>query len=90
MDEEEETIKRRTSERGKGETLPRRRRTDRQPLASAPDLPAQTPGADGPSSDEVAARAFELYERRGGEHGRAMDDWLEAERQLASEKKQKS
>ena len=32
--------------------------------------------------DRVARRAYELYERRGGEHGRALDDWLEAEGEL--------
>lgn len=32
--------------------------------------------------ERIAARAFELYEARGGEHGQAMDDWLEAERQI--------
>ena len=28
------------------------------------------------------ARAFEYYCSRGGEHGRDMDDWLAAEREL--------
>lgn len=32
--------------------------------------------------ERIAARAFELYEARGGEDGQAMDDWLEAERQI--------
>jgi hypothetical protein len=32
--------------------------------------------------DEVARRAYEIYQRRGGEHGADLDDWLEAERQL--------
>ena len=34
------------------------------------------------SSDEVAKRAYEIYQARGGQHGADMDDWLEAERQL--------
>ena len=34
--------------------------------------------------DEVAARAYELWEGRGGAHGRDREDWLEAERQLAA------
>ena len=32
--------------------------------------------------DDVARRAYELFLARGGEHGRDMDDWLEAERLL--------
>ena len=34
------------------------------------------------SADAFAARAFEYYCSRGGEHGRDMDDWLAAEREL--------
>ncbi|MEO7275225.1 MAG: DUF2934 domain-containing protein [Vicinamibacterales bacterium] len=34
------------------------------------------------SDDVIAARAFEYYCSRGGEHGRDMDDWLAAEREL--------
>jgi hypothetical protein len=30
----------------------------------------------------VASRAYELYVARGGQHGRALDDWLEAEQEL--------
>jgi hypothetical protein len=33
----------------------------------------------------VSARAHELYVRRGKVAGRALDDWLEAERQLREE-----
>ena len=32
--------------------------------------------------EEVADRAYEFYQRRGGEHGHDQDDWFEAERQL--------
>jgi hypothetical protein len=28
----------------------------------------------------IAKKAYELYEKRGRQPGRAMDDWLEAER----------
>jgi hypothetical protein len=34
--------------------------------------------------EDVARRAYELFLARGGEHGRAIDDWLEAERQLST------
>jgi hypothetical protein len=31
----------------------------------------------------VTQRAYELYEQRGRQEGRALEDWLNAERQLA-------
>jgi Protein of unknown function (DUF2934) len=31
---------------------------------------------------EIARRAFEVYCARGGQHGRDLDDWLQAEREL--------
>ena len=33
-------------------------------------------------SERIRQRAFEIFERRGGGHGFAMDDWLDAERDL--------
>jgi hypothetical protein len=35
--------------------------------------------------ERIAARAFEIYEARGGEHGRDVDDWLAAEEQVDAE-----
>ncbi len=35
-----------------------------------------------PLKDEVACRAHELYLRRGGEHGKDVEDWLKAEKEL--------
>ena len=32
--------------------------------------------------DEVAKRAYEIYQNRGGTDGADLDDWLEAEREL--------
>jgi hypothetical protein len=36
------------------------------------------------SHDVIAARAFDLYERSGHPHGRDVEFWLEAERQMKS------
>ena len=36
----------------------------------------------GITDSDIARRAYELYEQRGGEHGHDMDDWLQAEREL--------
>lgn len=39
------------------------------------------------NSDDISARAYELYEERGGEHGRDWDDWLQAERELQARRR---
>lgn len=33
----------------------------------------------------IAKRAYELYSERGYRHGYALDDWLEAEREILSQ-----
>lgn len=33
----------------------------------------------------IAKRAYELYAERGYRHGAALDDWLEAEREIVSQ-----
>ena len=35
-----------------------------------------------PTHAEIARRAFELYQARGGTHGSDLNDWLHAEREL--------
>jgi hypothetical protein len=40
-----------------------------------------------PSPEEVAAEAYYIYCERGGEHGRDMDDWFEAERRLSDRRR---
>ena len=43
-----------------------------------------------PTSEElhgdIAIRAYELYERRGWDHGEELTDWLEAEQQVLTQK----
>ena len=52
------------------------------------DSPEGTPqqAGDTPAAprdrNRIAARAYQLYEARGGGDGRDMDDWLQAEREL--------
>jgi hypothetical protein len=60
-----------------------------------PAMPAAAPGGEKTGLVERAAtraaahqrrvtqRAYELYEERGRQEGRTLDDWLNAERQLA-------
>lgn len=62
----------------------RRKGSDRQPASAAADSP-QTAGLESSqppmSENTVARRAYELYEQRGGEHGRDWDDWFQAEQE---------
>ena len=39
-------------------------------------------GEGDPSYEQIAEAAYQRYLRRGGEHGRDFDDWVEAEREL--------
>jgi hypothetical protein len=43
---------------------------------------APSTNAEAPNAENVAKRAFELYQERGGGHGRDLEDWLRAEREL--------
>ena len=45
----------------------------------SPDRNALT---EGPSREEIAQRAYELYLARGGADGSEQEDWLRAEREL--------
>jgi len=66
---------------------PRRRKSDlTSPVADAGSSPEyMPPGVDAMRGVEgVRQRAFELYEARGRESGRELDDWLAAERELVT------
>ncbi|MGC2281973.1 MAG: DUF2934 domain-containing protein, partial [Candidatus Acidiferrales bacterium] len=38
-----------------------------------------------PSGEEIARLAHDLYLQRGGEHGKDVEDWLRAEKELSDE-----
>ena len=57
-----------------------RRRTSRSSTSSAEDFRQPTP----PSAEDVARRAYEIFEARGAQPGWDLDDWLQAERELSS------
>jgi hypothetical protein len=71
-----------------------RRRNDRDPLnqiADTPDSEGTATGnapsaverlASGRTHDEIARRAYQLFEERGREPGREWEDWFRAEREL--------
>jgi hypothetical protein len=44
-----------------------------------------TPPRPTSSSEEIARRAYELFLARGGAHGHDLEDWFQAERELAWE-----
>jgi hypothetical protein len=50
--------------------MPSRRRSDSHPRRD-------------PITEAIARRAFELFVARGQQHGHDIDDWLQAERELA-------
>ncbi|OLC40993.1 MAG: hypothetical protein AUH43_25365 [Acidobacteria bacterium 13_1_40CM_65_14] len=65
--------------------------TDQRPIDLDPgrrpeSLDALTSGstsmASEPSEHDIRMRAYHRYLERGGEHGLAFDDWVEAEREL--------
>ncbi len=75
-------------------STPRRRRKDHETLNPVVGTLATVPIATGevpnpvtsleatPTHDEIARRAHQLYEARGGAHGRDVEDWRQAEREL--------
>jgi hypothetical protein len=67
---------------------PRARRRQRVPDHSSAAPPTvvngAAPGAAPRESrmNAIAIRAHEIYEARGGQHGTALEDWLQAEREI--------
>ena len=58
------------------------------------EVPVSTPAAEEvasneaePSLEAIAQRAYEIYNARGGVHGKDADDWLEAELELRASKR---
>jgi Protein of unknown function (DUF2934) len=43
-------------------------------------------GRKEPLVEEIACRAHELYLQRGGEHGKDVEDWVRAEKELSDER----
>lgn len=50
------------------------------PRRESQRTPATREGGD--LQGQVAKRAYELYEQRGGQDGYALEDWLQAEREI--------
>jgi hypothetical protein len=55
--------------------------TDLQVTTSVlPEVPANIPSAD--VAEAIRVRAYELWEKRGRQHGGDAEDWLEAEAEI--------
>ena len=51
------------------------------PTNGSPAKVAKMPAA-GPPHDKIRERAYELYEKRGNEHGLDKQDWIHAEQEI--------
>ena len=45
---------------------------------------------NGPTHEEIAQRAYEIFEKSGSKPGRDLENWLTAETQLLSARKQEA
>ena len=62
------------------------KRVYRAPSDKSPGGEERAAGTGGNSAldTEIRLRAYQLYVERGGEHGRDLDDWLQAKREFES------
>jgi hypothetical protein len=44
--------------------------------------PTPAPVRSGPTHEQIARRAYEIFLARGGQHGHHEQDWFQAEREL--------
>lgn len=59
--------------------------TQNTPSQQVPESSTRNAAASnrlGPTHEQIARRAYELFLARGGGHGRHEDDWHQAEREL--------
>jgi hypothetical protein len=49
------------------------------------DQTAAQPKPQAPTTQQIRKRAYEIFEARGGEPGRELDDWLLAENEVKAE-----
>jgi hypothetical protein len=55
---------------------------------STKDNVFRMPGSEAASREEVARRAFEIFQSRGSDHGRDFEDWLQAEREVSERRRE--
>ena len=67
------------------ETAEPMNRTNLRQRRGTPDTARPNAEPVEPRMTRIARRAHELYETRGGQDGRDLDDWLQAEREIDAE-----
>ena len=79
------------SPRARRQTQTATAETSAPPMTSASAVSTPTVVSGSPTSspqsrlERIAQRAYSIYERRGGEDGSSMEDWLQAEREIDAE-----
>jgi len=56
--------------------------TNEKETGKVPSTPATAPARNGPSQEQIARRAYEIFLARGGRLGNPEQDWFQAEREL--------
>lgn len=70
-------------------TIAKSKITESSPIAApARGKPAgDPPQAGGPTHDEIAVRAYQIFLARNGAPGDALSDWMQAERELVNHRR---
>ena len=58
--------------------------TPKTPMPIRPSV--QTTESNIDLQEQIRLRAYQLYDQRGREHGRDLDDWLQAESEVTQQK----
>ncbi|ABF88194.1 hypothetical protein MXAN_1975 [Myxococcus xanthus DK 1622] len=56
--------------------------SSKPPAPSAQTRPRAPESRPGPTNEQIARRAYEVFLARGGTHGNSEQDWFQAEREL--------
>jgi len=56
-------------------------------MSSKPTRNGNTEADATAPAEEIRRRAYEIYLERGGQEGREVDDWLQAERELEGQER---
>ncbi|HVG58963.1 MAG TPA: DUF2934 domain-containing protein [Hyalangium sp.] len=56
--------------------------TNEKETGEVPSPPTTAPARNGPSHEQIARRAYEIFMARGNKQGDPEQDWFQAEREL--------
>jgi hypothetical protein len=56
--------------------------TNGKETRKVPSTPATAPARNGPTHEQIARRAYEIFLARVGQQGNPEQDWIQAEREL--------